>query len=723
MRRFQTHWQVATAAVLPLEARNQVIGALLVFDRDQQHQVGSHTLQLLQIFASQAAVTIDNMQLLQESQHRQAELEALTAYNNLLIEASPVGKAVLDLEGRFVRANPAFQVAIAPEIDQIEGKHLAQLFPQVERTTLAQMVHSALERGVSQRTKAFYYPYLERGGRWFDLSLNPLRDSNDAIIGVMMTLVDITPLKQLEADLRHHNERIERQLAQHRALYEMGTQINAELDVQRVLEALMISIRSSFSVDGMAMMMPTDPYGFEFVSAFGLSANYLAREQVLYASSANGRAIEQLAPILIADIEQDERMGPLREAARREGLHTALYLPFIYRDEVVGLMSLYHRQAHRYTLEEMELLAIFANQATTAIKNAQFYTSVVQSRSNMNAILHSMTDGVIALDEQGCVTFINQPLFDLLNIPPATEWVGRSSEELWPQLRELLHTTSSEDPLTPTQGAGVRRMEIELLTPPRTLELIHSPILDGQGQRIGRLLLLHDITEIRASERMKDELISIISHELRTPLTTILGYSKLLLDRPDGSLAKRNRWITHILDKSRLLNRLVNEMLDLSRLNMQRFEIKLAPTDLLDLLRRMATEHRVMTDKHMIHVEVEGDVSAVSLDADRIEQLLSNLLINAIKYSPDGGLILIRAVRDETELRLSVTDQGLGIARENHHRVFEPFYRVDQSTTRDVYGTGLGLPLCQGIAEAHGGYIALDSMLGEGSTFTVHLPV
>jgi PAS domain S-box-containing protein len=518
--------------------------------------------------------------------------------------------------------------------------------------------------------------------------------------------------------------RVSRQLAQHRALYEIGIHINAKMDAQQMLAQIMSTVRAILAADGLSMFMSREGHSsLEFVGALGLSDEYVASEKVHGTRAAGGTAVTRRSPVLIADVTSDPRMKPLWEAAVTEGLHTAMYLPLVYRDEIVGLMALYHRDAYTYDAEQMELLAIFANQATTAIKNAEFYTSVVQSRSNLNAILQSMTDGVVALDKQNRVIFINQSLFDLLGISPSDDgqWIGRASSALWPQLHRIIEEFSKNALQSPPDG--ITRIAVQLEDPIRTVELAHSAIMDDTGQQIGRLILLNDVTEQRAAERMKDELISILSHELRTPLTSILGYSKLLVDRPHSAAEKRQRWASHILEKSRMLNRLVSEVLDLARLNMHRFDLRPAPLNLEALIRRIVGEQRLTTDSHTIQLQVLDDLGAVPVDQDRLDQVLTNLLINAIKYSPDGGVIQVRAGATDEQVWLEVEDEGIGIAPEYHERIFEPFFRVDNSTTRDVYGTGLGLSLCRGIIEAHGGTISVDSEVGDGTTFRIRLPL
>ncbi|MCZ7575460.1 MAG: cell wall metabolism sensor histidine kinase WalK [Ardenticatenaceae bacterium] len=209
---------------------------------------------------------------------------------------------------------------------------------------------------------------------------------------------------------------------------------------------------------------------------------------------------------------------------------------------------------------------------------------------------------------------------------------------------------------------------------------------------------------------------------MRTPLTSILGYSKLLIDRPDVPAERRARWGRFILEKSRLLNRLVNDVLDLSRLNMGRFELQFKAVRLDALIRRVADEFSLATDRHQIVVEVAGSPASIQADEDRLEQVLANLLSKAIKYSPAGGLVQIRLKEVGNCPQLRVSDHGVGIAPEHFDRILEPFYRVDNSTARSIYGSGLGLAVSRGIVEAHGGTLTVESTLGEGSSFFITIP-
>lgn len=710
---------------VPLIANNEVLG-LISLDKAEPHAYDDDDVQRLLIFASQVAITLANARLLHEAQRRQTELQALTNYNDLLIETSPIGIAVIERDRQVVRANSAFQRILLPRGGHMVGAPLTELFSSPEQAELIELVNDVFRLDAPIRVSDFPFAHPERGARWLDLAFNPLRDSEGVVSRLMMTVSDTTQRKQMEEELRERNLRIEQQLNQHRALYELGTQINAELDVQRVLQSLVASVRALFAVDGLNLLMLDERAGtFRTASAVGLSESYLAQEEAHHADSAGRLAVLRQLPVVVVGAGSNERMGELKHAARAEGIETALYLPLIYREQVIGLMALYHRTAHQYSIEEMEWLATFANQATTATTNAQFYGSIVESSSNLYAILQSMTDGVLAADEQDRITYINEPLFRMMGLPKDDSWIGQSAHALWQHFQGRVSPLPSLHLLT-NADEGVRTdflIQQEESTTQCEVELISNPIVDQRGGKVGRLLLLRDITHFRASERTKDELISVLSHELRTPLTSILGYSKLLVDRPDADKERRARWAELILDKSRLLTQLVNEVLDLSRLNIQHLSLRLEPTDLGAFVAQIADELRVTTTHHAIRVEADETLPLVPLDRQRIDQLLTNLVTNAIKYSPDGGSVTLRVAQEGTNVVLSVSDNGLGIAPEFHERIFEPFFRVDHSTTRDVYGTGLGLALVKGIAQSHGGDVSVASTPYQGSTFHVRLPL
>ncbi|NJL36559.1 MAG: response regulator [Leptolyngbyaceae cyanobacterium SM1_4_3] len=228
-------------------------------------------------------------------------------------------------------------------------------------------------------------------------------------------------------------------------------------------------------------------------------------------------------------------------------------------------------------------------------------------------------------------------------------------------------------------------------------------------------------TERKEVERMKNEFVSTVSHELRTPLTSLRGFSEILL-RKSCSPEKQRQYLTIIQSESKRLTHLINDFLDLQRIESGRQNYDFAPLDLVPLLHETVALFAGANELHLFRVEVADFLPEVKADGDRIRQVLSNLVSNAIKYSPEGGEVVISAVQQEALVQVSITDQGIGIAPEAMTHLFTKFYRVDNANTRKIGGTGLGLALVKEIIEAHNGQVWVESELGRGSTFFVTLP-
>jgi signal transduction histidine kinase len=231
------------------------------------------------------------------------------------------------------------------------------------------------------------------------------------------------------------------------------------------------------------------------------------------------------------------------------------------------------------------------------------------------------------------------------------------------------------------------------------------------------------LKQVKEVDRLKSELINTVSHELRTPLSSILGFAELLLKKSTEPV-KSQKYLTMIYQEARRLTGLINDFLDLQRIENNRFELVKKPVDLGKLIRANVEIYQGQSAGHTLTVSVEPDLPAVSTDPDRVSQVLGNLLSNAVKYSPAGGLIEVAAVRHSPgEVEVAVKDNGLGIPDAALPKLFYPFYRVDNSDRRQIGGTGLGLAICRQTIRALGGDIWVRSEYQKGSTFAFSLPI
>jgi PAS domain S-box-containing protein len=281
-----------------------------------------------------------------------------------------------------------------------------------------------------------------------------------------------------------------------------------------------------------------------------------------------------------------------------------------------------------------------------------------------------------------------------------------------------LRTTLVKSQSTPTA-------EFTLTAPaPRTVQARLFAIHDAGGGSLGLGILIRDITREKELDEMKSQLLSTVSHELRTPLASIKGFATTLLrDDVEWDEESRREFLAIIDEESDRLTELIGNLLDMARIEAGTLRVEADPTDLRPIILKTVAEFRMMTRAHEIEVNLPPSLPAVMADPRRARQILRNLVENAIKYSPDGGPIIVSAQARSGDVLTSVADRGIGIEEQQLEHIFDRFYQVDNASTRKVGGSGLGLSICKAIIEAHDGSIWVESQPGAGSTFHFTLPL
>ena len=324
------------------------------------------------------------------------------------------------------------------------------------------------------------------------------------------------------------------------------------------------------------------------------------------------------------------------------------------------------------------------------------------------ALVESMVDGVIAAAERGRTVTANAAARRLLGYAP--------DEEL-PDLPELFRVKAAREVVDAVlQGRLVQDRELDI--DGRAILMNARPLPSG-----GAVLVVHDLTDIRRLEAVRRDFVANVSHELKTPLTSISGYAETLLaDTPDSDTARK--FLGTILENARRMQRLVDDLLDLSRIEAGRWQPEPEPVDVADAAREVWNEmaERASAREIQFSVEAAPDAAMVRADPDALRQVFSNLFENSLRYTPRGGRIVCRSRLEGSGIAVSVTDNGSGIAHEHLARVFERFYRADQARSRDQGGTGLGLAIVKHLIEAHGGRVSAESERGVGTTVTCWFP-
>ncbi len=380
---------------------------------------------------------------------------------------------------------------------------------------------------------------------------------------------------------------------------------------------------------------------------------------------------------------------------------------------------------HTSSRDEVGLLADTLNHMTDELKSK--IGELSEDRAQLLAMLTSMVEGVMVLDYRGRVLQVNPALERMFGVTRA-ETRGRQFSEIirHPELNGLVSTV-----LTTKVG---REDEIILSPSGRSLHIEISMAGGQQDNEACAVLVFHDISELRRLENIRKDFVANVSHELRTPLTSIKGYVEALLDGGKDDPETSVRFLDIILKQSDRLNLILEDLLQLSKMESGQVHFKRELLHIGSVVERTLAMIKPLADKkqHQLTAQVSSDMPQINGDQERLVQVLANLVDNAIKYTPEQGQITVAARRitaakhkSDVQLEgveLSVADTGIGIPEQDRPRVFERFYRVDKARSRELGGTGLGLAIVKHIVEGHGGQVWVEAHQPTGSRFVVRLP-
>ena len=342
---------------------------------------------------------------------------------------------------------------------------------------------------------------------------------------------------------------------------------------------------------------------------------------------------------------------------------------------------------------------------------------VVTSKSRLEAVLLSMFEGVMVVDSQQNLILMNKSLQKTLLIEKVP--LGRKPLEI---IRNIEINRLIEETLN--SGGEVISREISLFVPEEKILLVHGTAVLDEGRNEGAVFVFHDISELRRLEKVRKDFVANVSHELRTPVSSIKGYSETLLEGAMEDKENSRDFLKIILSDANRLAVLINDLLELSRIESGKMMLDLTPCRIDTVLKPVINGMKKQAENKSVRIinEVPDTLPAVLADEDKIAQILLNLIDNAIKYNRPGGSVRISAEEEKESVKITVSDTGIGIPEEDLGRIFERFYRVDKARSRDMGGTGLGLSIVKHIVQTHGGRIAVDSEPGKGSSFSFFLP-
>ncbi|MCD4785785.1 MAG: PAS domain S-box protein [Candidatus Eremiobacteraeota bacterium] len=433
--------------------------------------------------------------------------------------------------------------------------------------------------------------------------------------------------------------------------------------------------------------------------------------------------------LIIHDASREDTLNG-RFLGREVGAYCVF--PLIVSEELSGILELGLKEEKDLIEDSIRLLITLAKEASIGIENASLYQKMSEEKKKMEILLSTISDGVISMDTNGVITSFNKSAERITGYMEK-EAVGKICNSIFigihpgdlPDTRVFCSKKGCLLKIALDKGQFPVQTEHIVVTPggeKRTLEFTTTIEKSGKNGEVSFVSIMRDVSQIKELENLRSDFIATISHELRTPLTSIKGYISTLL-HPRGRFSKEEvkEFLEIINEETDHLNRMINDLLEASKLSRDTLIIKPMPFKINGIILNMIKRYQSTSSKHVFVTEIDG-TPFIYGDSNQIEFVICHLLENAIKFSPGGGQVRVNVVAQEEEVMIMVEDQGVGIPMQHREKVFELFHRVDTRTTRKFYGPGLGLFISKRIIEAHNGKIWVESGLLGGSKFVFTLP-
>jgi PAS domain S-box-containing protein len=565
---------------------------------------------------------------------------------------------------------------------------------------------------------------------------------------------------RLFAETRRLNEELEKRVAERTAelqreqrgtetLLRILTEVSASLDLDRALNRTLALLNDAIGAEqGSVLMINQQDGTISYRAGYGYVTPIMTEgpkpTSLKVGEGLAGWVIKNRQAVRIPDVRKDKRWIklPLSTPLHR----SVVAAPLVVGEEVIGAIMVFHRKVDYFTPEHMNLVQAIGSQVAVAINNAQLYElirdqaerlgSMLRGQqveaSRQQAILEAVADGVLVTDPRNGITFINTSAERILGLK-SEQVLGQTLDNFVGLFGKAAQTwmltirSWSEDPSSHQIGDTYAE---QLTLENGRVVLVHLAPVVWKNEFLGTVSIFRDITHEVEVDRLKSEFVATVSHELRTPMTSIKGYVDILLMGAAGAMNENQ---THFLDivrsNTERLSILVNDLLDISRIEAGRASLSLQAVDLreladdiiADLLRRSQEENKPIG----MMLDAPPDLPRVRGDIERVRQIMDNLVDNAYHYTPENGQIIIRMHRANGAIQVDVKDNGIGIPLADQDRVFERFFRGENPLVLATPGTGLGLAIVRQLITMHGGKIWMDStgIVGEGSTFSFTLPV
>lgn len=464
--------------------------------------------------------------------------------------------------------------------------------------------------------------------------------------------------------------------------------------------------------------------------AYGVDDDHLAIFRVRATHGISGQVFREGEPIIFHDAASDPRAD--KDPFALLHVNNGITVPLVIerRDEenriidktVIGVLHAFNkRHGEDFNDEDVRLLERMARNVGSIIANLQLYREVVEEREELLQTFESLSAGLVLVSQEGKISQLNASGRAIFGV--GHEAVGQHFSVA---IKDPVFSEVYEASLR-GEEVGVRELSVTIHNTDRIYQVQSAQVKNEEGKDLGVVSIFVDITEMKQIEKMKSSFVAMASHELRTPLTAIKGFSSTLLEGIDDQIYgadEQKEFLGIVVQECDRLRRLIDDLLNTSRIESgESLKPHYTMVDVQPLLEKVVKIQQQATFKHTLKLNVQGTMPNMIADEDKLDQILTNLMNNAIKYAPNGGDVTLHARVEGNQLIMGVEDQGLGIPKDHLTKVFERFHRVDNEDNRKIYGTGLGLYLVKHLVEeVHFGQIWVESEVGVGSTFWVKIP-
>ncbi|MRH43358.1 PAS domain S-box protein [Aquibacillus halophilus] len=655
-----------------------------------------------------------NERLKEQRSQMEIYLNDLKNLNFALNESSIV--AVIDGDGNYKKVNQNFCDISQYREEELVNQHFLSIISHHKQSEYSSDIRSKI---YNKRVWSGELELIKKDGSayWVYATIVPYFDENENVQQYVSIQKDITPIKETENRLRKSLDVTENTKRTLERYNQMNHALSIAQNQQELLDTVLRDLAFIYRFDkGVIFSLKSNNY-----STLGIESNkFTDGVQVHYVSVINRLRNDPSAYVVERKASDDER-----------GYHDQLvshdlHVPILSSKGELMAILVCTRIGNQFSDKDIEEVEGILKRVTLSIEKINYFDQTENNRQLNQDIIDNINEGIQFVDLTGNIIQYNEKWKQLFGIEYDSHsfnkdylvWLNQSFKNV--KKTEAFNNYLVKAIFTDEKNRTSYQFEME--NSETSMIVAYSEAIYRQEQRIGTLFVYRDITAEYEVDQMKSNLVSTVSHELRTPLASVLGYTELMINK-QLKPERQERYLKTIHKEAKRLTNLINDFLDLQRMESGRQEYHKEQVNIAEIAQEVVEGFQVNNQIHTLKVSNQSSNPFVQADPQSMIQLFNNLISNAIKFSPNGGDVIVSLNNNEDQLYIHISDEGIGIPDYELKRLFTKFHRVDNSSKQNIGGTGLGLAICKEIAEAHNGRVSVRSALNKGSVFTIILPL